>query len=99
MLRHIVTWNYKEGVAEGENKENALKVKFDLEALKHYIDEIIDIKVHINNLSSSTKDIMLDSLFENEETLAAYKVHPEHIKVSNFIGCVLQDRASFDYYE
>ena len=96
MLRHIVMWNYIEGI---NKQEVGNKVKSELETLKESIKEIVEIKVHINELSSSNMDILLDSLFENEETMAAYKIHPEHIRVSDYIGSVLQNRTVVDYYE
>jgi hypothetical protein len=38
-------------------------------------------------------------LFENEEALATYQAHPEHKRVSVFVGSVMQDRACIDYFE
>jgi hypothetical protein len=99
LVRHIVTWNYKKGFTDVENMDNALKVKSELESLIHCIDGIIELKVSINALSSSNRDIILNSLFENEETLAAYQIHPEHKRVSVFVGSVMQDRACIDYFE
>ena len=99
MLRHIVAWNYKDGFTETENKENAMKIKTELEALTKCIDEIIELKVYINTLPSGNRDIILSSLFENEEKLAAYQVHPEHKRVSSFVRTVTQNRACIDYYE
>ena len=98
MLRHIVMWRYKDGLTDSENHENAEKVKSILESLKDSIKEIIEIKVYINTITTSNIDIMLDSLFEDEESMAAYKIHPEHLKVVDFIGSVLQDRVVFDYH-
>jgi hypothetical protein len=89
-------WNYAEGI---NKQEVGKKVKSELEALKESISEIIEIKVHVNELSSSNMDILLDSLFENEDTMAAYKIHPEHIRVSDYICSVLQNRTVIDYYE
>ena len=99
MLRHIVMWNYKEGLSDSQNQENAKKLKAELEALKDSIQEVMEIKVHINSLPSSNMDIMLDSLFENEEALEIYKKHPEHVKIAEFVGSVLQNRACIDYFE
>ena len=99
MLRHIVTWNYKDGFTDKENKENAQKVKSELESLTQCIDGIMELKVYINELSSSNKDIFLNSLFESEAALAAYQIHPEHQRVSKYVGSVMQNRACIDYYE
>lgn len=99
MLRHIVAWNYKDGFTESENKENAQKVKEELEALKDVVDGIIELKVNINTLSSGNRDIILNSLFEDEKALDAYQIHPEHVRVSSFVGTVVQNRICIDYYE
>ena len=99
MLRHIVAWNYKDGFTDRENQKNAKKVKSDLEALKQSINGIIELEVYINTLSSSNKDIILNSLFESEDALSAYQIHTEHKKVSAFVGSVMQNRACIDYYE
>lgn len=99
MLRHIITWNYKDGFTDDENMENALRIKSGFESLTGVIDEIVEMKIYINELSSSSKDIILNSLFENEEALEAYKEHPEHVKVRDFVRTVVQNRECIDYYE
>ena len=101
MVRHIVAWNYKEGFSDSENKENAEKIKSELEALPRLIDGIIEMKVYIYSdlLSSGNRNIVLNSLFKNEEALAAYIIHPEHKRAGEFVRSVTQDRASVDYIE
>lgn len=98
-VRHIVAWNFKDGFTEEEKIKNAQKFKNEVEALVNCIDGIIELKVHINVLPTSNKDIILDSLFESEEALSAYQIHPEHQKVGGFAGTFLQDRACIDYCE
>ena len=98
MVRHIVTWNYKDGFTEAENKKNAEKAKADIEALKHSIGGIIEIEFTIDLLNSSNRDVVLDSLFESEEALSAYQVHPEHVKVKELMGRAFQDRVCMDYW-
>jgi hypothetical protein len=88
MLRHIVAWNCI---------ENAQTVKAELEALTGLIDEVKELKVHINPLPSSSREIVLDSLFESEEALAAYQVHPEHKRVVGVIAPFIKDRVCLDY--
>ena len=99
MLRHIITWNYRDGLSDAENRENALKIKSGFEALNGVITGLIDIKIYINELPTSNKDIILNSLFESEDALAVYKANPDHIVVSTFVKTVLQNRACIDYYE
>ena len=39
--------------------------------------------MYLNPLASSNADVMLDSVFESEEALKAYAVHPEHVAVAD----------------
>ena len=96
MIKHIVMWNYKDGFSETENAENAKKVKLALEALLD-LEGVNEMKVHINNLPSSNMDMMLESLFEDELSLHAYKIHPGHLKAVEFIQEVLENRVVFDW--
>ena len=36
MLRHIVTWNYKDGFTDSENKENTKTANVENAGLKRY---------------------------------------------------------------
>lgn len=99
MIRHIVAWNFKEGFSEDENRRNAERIKRDLEGLGEIIPEIQGIRVDIHLAPSSTRDVMLDSLFETEADLAIYQEHPEHKKVGVFIGSVMKHRVCLDFCE
>ena len=99
MIRHIVAWSFKDGFTEEQKKNYALDIKMKLETLPNIIDGIVELNVNINLLSSSTKSAMLNSLFESEEALKAYQVHPEHKKVSAFVRSVMEDRVCLDYEE
>jgi hypothetical protein len=97
MVRHIVLWNYADGFTPDENVQNAQKMKVLLEELTGLIDGIVELKVQISTLPSSNRDILLDSLFESEEALAAYIVHPEHKRVGEFVRAVTKERACMDF--
>ncbi len=99
MVRHIVTWNYGDGFSPEENQANALKVKEVLEGLAGVIDGLIEIKVYTEILPSGNKDIILNSLLESEEALAAYQIHPEHQKAAAFVRTVVKNRVCIDYCE
>ncbi len=99
MIRHIVAWNFKDGFSEEENRANAQKVKEELEGLKQYIGGIIELEVIINTLPTGNRDVVLCSLYESEEALKAYQIHPEHVRVSAFVGTVMQNRICVDYRE
>jgi len=97
MIRHIVAWNYSPEFSEEENRANGLKVKAELESLKGLVPEIIDIKVHLEQLGTSDRAVVLDSTFASEADLQAYQVHPEHVRVATFVRSVLTDRVCLDY--
>jgi lysyl-tRNA synthetase class I len=99
MLRHIVMWNFKDGLTDIENQKNAEKLKLELEALTQSIREVAALKVYVNALASSNMDIVLDSTFESEEAMEKYKNHPEHQKLLPFIASAFQNRCVIDYYE
>ncbi len=83
MVKHVILWKLKENLSETEKSQIKENIKKELEALKGKIDGLIDIKVNINCLASSTADLMLDSLFESESALKGYSVNPLHVAVAN----------------
>jgi hypothetical protein len=99
MVRHIVSWSFKDEFTAQQRKEYAQKIKADLEALPDCIEGIIEIKVYTELLPASNRDLVLYSLFESENALEQYQVHPEHMKVSDFVRSVVKDRVCIDYQE
>lgn len=86
--------------AEGLSRaENALLIKERLEALKDVIPGIRRMEVWINHAEASPDnyDMLLDSEFDSLEDLKTYAVHPEHLKVGEFIARVRVGRAAIDY--
>lgn len=83
MVKHVILWQLKDEYS-GEHKEQIKQeIKTGLEGLKGKIPGLVDIQVHISGLSSSNADLMLDTVFENEEALKGYGVHPAHVKVAD----------------
>lgn len=99
MIRHIVMWNFKEGFTSEQNIANAGKVKEGLEGLAGVIPGIIKMEVVIEALKTSNRDIVLNSLFVSRAALAAYQIHPDHVRVSEYVGTVMMNRTCIDYLE
>lgn len=98
MVKHIVTWNYGEGFTVEENKNNAKRMKEELENLIDLIPGIVSIQLYTNPLETSEADLVLDSIFESEEALKAYVVHPEHVRVgTNFVKPYTRNRKCVDF--
>lgn len=99
MVNHIVLWNFKEEMTDAEKKEAASRIKKELEAIKEQVPGTISLRVVTDKLESSNKDIGLISVFDSEEALKAYQVHPAHVAAGTFVRSVTTGRACLDYEE
>lgn len=99
MIRHIVMWNFKDGFTAEEIRENAQKIKSDLENLINIIPGLISLEVITNTCPTSNRDLVLNSLFASEEALAAYQVHPAHVQISQYGKNILTNRCCADFIE
>lgn len=98
MVRHIIIWNLKEdGFSQAQRLENANMVKEKLESLNGKIHGLVELTVRINNLESSTGDMMLDSTFTDEDALKAYQINPLHQTAAGFVRNVTEGRRCVDF--
>lgn len=98
MVKHIILWNLKDEFTPEEKENIRLGIKEGLESLQGKIEGLIDIKVNINGLSSSTSDLMLDSTFESEEALKFYALHPLHQEIANLrVSPFTKQRSCLDF--
>ena len=97
MVNHIVLWNLKADLTEQEKKEASARIKKELEAVKEQVSGVISLDVVIEPLASSNKDIGLISVFEDEEALKNYQVHPAHVAAGAYIKTVTEGRTCLDY--
>lgn len=97
MVKHIVMWNFAEGLSDAEKAEAGAKMKALLEPIKELVPGAVEIAVIENQLSSSNRDVALVSAFETVEALAAYQNHPAHVEAGKYIRSVTCNRACMDY--
>lgn len=97
MVKHIVLWNFVESLDETGRVEAGQKMKELLEGLKDKVPGVVELKVVVNEISSSNRDIALVSSFENEEALKGYQTHPEHVAAGQYVRSVTCERACMDY--
>ena len=83
MVKNIILWKLKDDYSGVEIEKIKDGIKEGLEGLKGEIPGLVEIKVNTEPLRSSNCDLMLDSLFENEEALKGYASHPKHVEVAN----------------
>lgn len=99
MVSHMVLWNLNEDLTQQEKKEAALEIKKRLEAVAETVEGVISLKVVINEMDSSNKDIALISRFESAKALEAYQISPAHVEAAKYVGSVTNGRCCIDYEE
>ena len=93
MIKHVVLWKFK----EENKKENMQKAREMLLALIPIISEIKSMKVYFDiSGTDMSADVMLDTEFSSEADLKTYAVHPEHLKVAEFMKSVILSRVVLD---
>lgn len=97
MIKHIVMWNVR-GETHQQRDLAIANLKQRFEALEGQIPGLLrlEIGVDISRIDYAC-DVVLYSEFENEASLAAYAVHPAHLKVKNELWGVRVARYQVDY--
>jgi len=94
MVRHIVMFDFK----ENKKKENIQKAKEMLENLINTIPTLKSMEVGVNFSSEDrAMDLSIITSFDDKAGLEAYAIHPEHLKVVEFIKTVVNSSKVSDY--
>ena len=98
MIKHIVMFRLKESALGRSKNENLQELKILLESLQEKIPVVKCLEVGINmGKSASASDIALYSEFDDMQALEDYRIHPEHVKVVEFIEKICSERRVADY--
>ena len=98
MIKHIVMFRLKESAMGRSKNENLQELKILLESLQEKIPVVKCMEVGINvGKSASASDIALYSEFDDIQALENYRIHPEHVKVVDYIDKVCSERRVADY--
>ena len=98
MVRHVIVWTLKDEYSDSEKAQIKAGIKEGLEGLAGKIPGLVEIRVNTEGFGSSSGDAMLDSLFENEESLKNYSSNPLHVEVATTkVRPFAKVRSSFDY--
>jgi Stress responsive A/B Barrel Domain len=94
MVTHIVMFAFKT-----ENKEvNITKAKEMLEGLMGSVPTLKSIEVGCNfSPEARAMDLGIVTVFDDKEGLERYAIHPEHLKVVEFIKSVVEYSKVVDY--
>ena len=98
MLKHIVMIKLKETSHDGfKARLNTLEEK--LMDLKNTIPSLLKMEVGQNiSTREAAFDLVLVSEFEDEESLDAYRVHPKHIEVLEYLKKWVAESKVVDYW-
>lgn len=98
MVKHVILWTLKEDLSEAKKKRIKADIKESLEGLCGQIPGLMDMRVRIKCLPTSTADIMMESVFLDAEALEEYSVHPKHVEVAeNKVRPYTAVRSCMDY--
>ena len=94
MIVHIVMFQFK----EEHKKANMIQAKQMLENLMGAVPSLKSIDVGMNfSEEERAMDLSIITAFESKEDLDAYAIHPEHLKVVDFIKTVVEYSKVVDY--
>ena len=98
MVKHIVFFKVKKTHNDNEKINLAKQIAEILKPLPKKIPQIKEYEIGINISDRDTAfDVVLISIFENEEGLNIYRFHPEHQKAVEKIKELTQEAAVVDY--
>lgn len=94
MVVHIVMFQFKE---EGR-KQNINTAKGMLDSLPGFVPTLRSMETGINfSPEERAMDLSIITIFDDKAGLEAYAVHPEHLKVVEFIKSVAVASKVVDY--
>lgn len=94
MIRHIVLFQFKEETGPDTRSEMVQKLK----NLKNQIPFIVELEIGEDFMGDTySYHVGLNSLFQNQEDLATYRDHPDHVEVVKFIREVCSATVKVDY--
>ncbi len=96
MISHTVMWKFKD-----ENKEENMNTIAERLMALYKSGKIDGLrKMEIGKDVSHTDmsyDMVLLTEFDSMEALAAYKIHPDHVAISQFVKTIRTARAVVDF--
>lgn len=96
MLRHIVFLKFND---QEKPEEVISRLSSMLLALPDTIEQLKKMEVGTNvSTRSAAFDFALVADFDDEAGLEAYRIHPDHVKVLDFLAVHVQDSAVVDYF-
>lgn len=100
MVKHIILWKLREDIEKTEIPTVKNNAKAALEGLFGKIDGLCEIRLKTEGLPSSNADIMLITVFKDEERLKGYQKSPLHNAAADkYVRPYTAQRLCFDFEE
>lgn len=97
MIKHIVMWNVR-GDTPQQKREAAEFLRDCFEGLKGRIAGLRRLEVGLDHSGVDYAcDVVLYTEFDDQQSLDAYAVHPEHLRVKKELGDLRIARHQVDY--
>jgi hypothetical protein len=81
-----------------EKQDVISELKLMLEKLQLSVQSLLSIEVGVNiSIKASAFDLVLTADFNDEEGLDEYRIHPEHVKVLDFLKIIMEKAVVVDY--
>ncbi|MGA7779872.1 MAG: Dabb family protein [Paraburkholderia sp.] len=97
MIKHIVMWNLK-GNTPDEKATSVRRLKAAFEGLVGKIPGLLHMEIGVDTSHVDYAcDVVLYSEFDSHESLLAYAVHAEHLRVKAELGDLRIGRYQVDY--
>ncbi len=98
MVHHIVMWKFKPEIKEVQKERLKQNMEEALKSLVGKVPGLLTVDFIKEPFSSSTHDMALLTTLEKAEDIAAYAVHPEHVKAADtYVRPYVTERACLDY--
>ena len=97
MIRHIVMWNVR-GDTPAAKARGIAQLQTSFASLRGRIPGLLHIEVGVDSSRVDYAcDVVLYSEFETQAALAAYAIHPEHLRVKQELGDLRIARYQVDF--
>ncbi len=96
MVKHVICWKLRTDHDEAEVRAKVEFCKTAFSRLPSVIPGLVSMKLYTEPMTSSTCDLMLDAIFEDEASYIAYKTNPDHLAVASVIRPLVSDRVCMD---
>jgi heme-degrading monooxygenase HmoA len=102
-FRHIVIWEFQDGLNEEDKDRLFNKMKEDLEALVGIIDGLIELSVIRDHYNlDGNGQVALIALFDSRADWENYVPHPEHQRIATYVVrdiVIVGTRRGGNFYE